>query len=246
MSFGSLYRLSPFDPTIIAGCQAWWHADALSLTDGTAVTSLADGSGNGWTATPQGSQTGPTFKTGIINGLPVLRYTTSSQGLTTAASLTLQAYPSTYVAVVKPTTGFANNYIMATASGSLNNSVFLQSGTGAADFRYAYVKDAASANYVDNAATYGSLSSTAWTIVMVTIDATGGVLYFGNVSQGTTTWVGTAGANTNANGMGLGNRPALTGTAFQGDIPEWIVYNQSLNSTDRGTVYNGLKSKYGL
>jgi hypothetical protein len=62
------------DPTTITGCVLWLKADSLALSDGTAVATWADSSGNGNDATQATSGSRPTFQTNEINStLPVIR-----------------------------------------------------------------------------------------------------------------------------------------------------------------------------
>jgi hypothetical protein len=68
------------DPFTIQGLQGWWKADAtvppLKLNDGDAVTEWTDNSGNGHHARATGSNR-PIYKVNIVNGRPVVRFTTS-------------------------------------------------------------------------------------------------------------------------------------------------------------------------
>lgn len=65
-----------------ATLRAWYKADALALADNAAVNSFTDSSGNSRHAIPGGaSATAPTYKTGIINGLPAIRFNGTNNGL---------------------------------------------------------------------------------------------------------------------------------------------------------------------
>lgn len=52
----------------------WWQADSISASDNDLIDSWTDSSGNGRTATSDGGGARPTYKTNIVNGLPVLRF----------------------------------------------------------------------------------------------------------------------------------------------------------------------------
>lgn len=64
-------------PSNYANLAAWWKADSLALTDGTAVASWTDSSTNSNTLTASGTQR-PTYKTAIYNGQPTVRFNGST------------------------------------------------------------------------------------------------------------------------------------------------------------------------
>ena len=68
-----------FVPTDIAGCQLWLEADSLSLSNNDPVTSWTDLSGQSHHATEATNP--PTYKTGILNSLPVVRFDGSDDKL---------------------------------------------------------------------------------------------------------------------------------------------------------------------
>ncbi len=69
---------APFVPTDITGCELWLDASQIGgLSDGDPVSTWSDGSGNGNDAVQATGGSQPTYKTGIINSLPVVRFATS-------------------------------------------------------------------------------------------------------------------------------------------------------------------------
>jgi hypothetical protein len=70
------------------------------LADGALVSSWPDSSGNGFTATQTGTKR-PIFKTNIINGKPVVRFTTAGQSGMDLTAIGLAA-ASTFFMVMKP------------------------------------------------------------------------------------------------------------------------------------------------
>lgn len=76
-----------FDPLTLPGLVGWWKADALALADGAAVATWPDSSGNGNDATNGVAGERPTYKTGIANGLPVLRFDAVDDALQTALAI---------------------------------------------------------------------------------------------------------------------------------------------------------------
>src|SRR4051794_15003785 len=81
----------------------WFAADRITgLADAAAVATWPDASGNGNDATQATSAKRPVYKTGILNGLPVVRFTAANQHrLATAAFAVALAQPSTVVCVGK-------------------------------------------------------------------------------------------------------------------------------------------------
>lgn len=64
---------SGFNPKSIPGLQLWLKADSLSLNDNDAIGTWNDSSGNSNNATQAVAGSKPTYKTNIINSLPVAR-----------------------------------------------------------------------------------------------------------------------------------------------------------------------------
>lgn len=83
--FGSASPLVPFSPTQIAGLMLWLEADTLALSDTDPVTTWADSSGLGNDATQAVAGAKPTFRTSVINGLPVVRFDQTDDLLATAS-----------------------------------------------------------------------------------------------------------------------------------------------------------------
>ena len=63
-----------FLPSQISGLKLWLKADSLSLSDGDAVGTWADQSGNANDATQTTAVNKPSFKTNIVNSKPVIRF----------------------------------------------------------------------------------------------------------------------------------------------------------------------------
>jgi hypothetical protein len=63
-----------FVPSDIAGLSLWSRADQISASDGDAIDTWTDLSGNGNHSTQSDATKKPTYKTNIINGKPVLRF----------------------------------------------------------------------------------------------------------------------------------------------------------------------------
>jgi hypothetical protein len=74
-----------FAPTDISDLAIWLEADNITgAVDGDAIGTWTDLSGNGRNATQTGATQKPLYKTGIINGKPVLRFDASNDALETS------------------------------------------------------------------------------------------------------------------------------------------------------------------
>lgn len=77
-------------PNSISGLVLWLEADALALSNNTPVATWTDQSSAANNATAAGTRR-PTYKTSIINGLPVVRFDGSLNGMDLAASMPTSA-----------------------------------------------------------------------------------------------------------------------------------------------------------
>src|SRR5690606_16131545 len=68
------YAPGPSQPSDIPGLVAWWKADALTLADDDPVATWPDSSGNGHDLAQATSDRRPTFKAGVLNGRPIVRF----------------------------------------------------------------------------------------------------------------------------------------------------------------------------
>lgn len=59
---------------MVDGLYAWWRADDAGSSDGDAVSSWSDRSGNGYTLSQGTGAKQPTYKTNILDGEPVVRF----------------------------------------------------------------------------------------------------------------------------------------------------------------------------
>ena len=109
---------APVAPPIPAtGLVGWWDASQLALADGAAVTSWIDLSGSG---NHLGAATAtPTFKTGVLNGEPVVRFNAAEQMLRTVATVPLghiflvtRFLPATFPTYNGLVTGLAGNDLL--------------------------------------------------------------------------------------------------------------------------------------
>ncbi|NOG58611.1 MAG: T9SS type A sorting domain-containing protein [Bacteroidetes bacterium] len=200
----------------------WLDASTLILNDGDALNSWTDLSGNSNHATQASSARQPKYKTGIINSKPVIRFDGSNDLFNLSTHITSQAL--TFFSV------FSSNTSGAKVIFESENHLVLGRNIDA---------------YVE----YNSRKSIrkTWTtpsIFSLTSDNIANSTYFMTCDNNSSTKSRTSFySTTNSTIGGYGN---LSGGAFNGDIPELIVYNTALNSAQRNIITNYLSTKYNL
>lgn len=211
----------PFSPTDIAGLQLWLKADSLVLSDGDPVGTWTDSSGNSNDATASGGSR-PTYKTNILNGLPVVRFS----GSNLLVSPLVLNQPMT-VLVVLTTTSTSGRWLesagFSTASRIIGDTYF-------AGNLLIY------AGSLVTGSSWGGTHYAAWVF-----DGASSSIY----KDGTQVVTGNPGSAAITIHTLFGADSALS-TGFNGDMPEVIIYNSNLSPTDLSNCSNYLKSRYGL
>lgn len=226
-------------PHLISGLLVWFKADSITADDGTSVSNWIDSSGNENTATNSGSATSkPTYKTNIINSLPVVRFD-GGDGMTVAneSSFDIATYSIYFVGKWVSGTGA----IMGKSTTS-----FSDGRRRKLNFRF------------DNSTTFKILSGADANNASVTVaNAANPAIYayrtIGNAhhifSQNSTNTVSstTLAESTFNNASFLIGSNFGTGTeGFNGDIAEIIIFNRTLDSQEHQLIHNYLSSKYNL
>lgn len=212
---------SPFSPTQIAGLKLWLKASTINLTDGTAVSSWADSSGLGNNVSQATGAQQPIYKTGIVNGKPIVRFD-GVNDLLSGSDLGL-SQPFTVCCVVKASSGgiFQDIVDQGVPSATVHNSNNFA--------MYAGNTVDGSTNIIGAFHTfigiYNGASSTGYT-------------------NGNSDISGDVGAF-NTSGLTIGNNAGAT-SSFTGDIAEVLIYNSALSSTNRSNIQSYLKTTYGL
>ena len=208
-------------PSDLAGLVFWVKADAITgLSDGDPISTWTDLSGAGHNVTAAGAQR-PTYKTAILNGLPVARFN-GSNNLRSAAFAHSQPYT---VFAAGNETGAGLSYFVDDLVGGGH----IVGGL--------------------NATTFG-VNAGAWitpTVSNMANSAVMGGVFNGASStasyQGTAT-AGNAGAN-NASGVSLGNSGGSS-APITGDMAEAMMYSAALSDANRQKLEGYLAWKWGL
>jgi hypothetical protein len=219
---------APFAPDDIAGLQVWLDASQIvGLSDGDPVATWEDASSANHDFTQATSGFRPTYQTGELNGLPVVRFDGSDDWM--GGGNLSASFPSaaTVFAVFTPNTDAEYTIYMHDSS----NGFWRETSTGNG---YFHTFLAARINgYPTTMPNSGdhmvSLISSASTY-NVWLDGVDKGAQTANYAAGTFHVVGTDG----------GSGP------LNGDVAEIIVYDSALSDPDRTTVEAYLTTKWGL
>jgi hypothetical protein len=234
------------DPTDISDLRAWFAADNIvGLVDGDPVAAWDEESGNSLDLAQGTSGARPVYKTGILNGLPVVRFDGSgdhvvrlntsispSTGLWTAFAVARRNGTSGIMAVVDNDgpNGARGGQIVRLNALTVESIAFNTGNTA----------------YTDVAGT--SVGNGTWHTIKSIRDTTTVEVFVDGSSNGTTSTAGTAvTGGTNALVLGQNGRAITSGGAnlyLNGDIAEVVVFSRVLNSTEIDDVEDYLHAKW--
>jgi hypothetical protein len=216
-------------PTDITGLKLWLKADSLALSDGAAVTSWTDSSGLGNHAVTGDA---PTFKTNIVNGLPIVRFNGSSNYLDSPASASLSALT---VFVVAKRSASAGTYTMVgahTSGGGLQFRMESSDSLGLLNEGIASIGTSS-----------GTVSPSVFNLLHADLtNASAYHFFINNVAAGNST---TGVSLSTGQLIRIGMTDSST-ERMNGDIAEIVLYDSVLNSTDRTAIAGYLLGKYAL
>jgi hypothetical protein len=225
------FGASAFDPTTYGTVKWWVAARKESFNDGDAVGTITDWSSSAINATQATSSKKPTFKTSIVNALPIFRADGVDDTMAPASNPVSASTAVTLFMVMKdyadPPGAADSAPLIAWGTDSLNDHLPYSNGS-------VYYGFAAAARHAmgDPATTLAQFN------VITVISKSGGYTLWINGSQ-----FYTSASNT----VGMGSAPKLFGnsTQWQGDLAEVIIYDGDIGSTNRAAVEAALKSLYG-
>lgn len=230
----SSFAQAPFAPDDIAGLVLWLDADTLALSDGDPVGTWTDGSGTANDATQTGANR-PTYKTGIVNSLPVVRF----DGTTNDQFMTFPTDPGTV------TSSFVVGALHLAAASQIGYASFLQ----CPDIWISGVlADGCSTNWgtFADVATCVSAGEVLGTDVFNILELTNTVA--GNQIRAYRNGVQKISISDACSGSAL-NQIGGDNSASRWlncDIAEVIIYNTVLSAGNRAQVEGYLSAKYGL
>lgn len=218
-----------FSPADIAGLTWWPKADAISLSDNDPVGAWPDSSISVNDATQGTAAKKPIFKTGILNGKPVVRFDGTDDTLVAGAAIGITGNHTYFVVVKMPNADYASPLWVTADDGAGVN--LTGRADGSIDYGIPWSQNSG-ASYYDGTSFY---------IFSLTFD---GTTY--RLRKNGTGLVSAATASAPSNRTPrIGKSDALP-TALNGDLAEIIIYNSTLSQTDHNLVGNHLATKYGL
>jgi hypothetical protein len=230
----------------------WLKADSLTLSNGDAVSTWSDSSGNGNSASQGTSGSRPTYVTNALNGKPVLRFNGSSTHLTMADSASLRPNSMAIIAVFKRNTnsGSWSNLIIRPYFSNSNwvmpySSWGLGARYGATDeFNWA----ATISGTINRSSPSTAISSDVFHVVVASQDGTNQLVYSDGTSIFSAALAGNLDNSQTGQNIWIGATPI--GEYLSGDVAELIIYGASsgaaLSTTDRAAVQCYLNQKYNL
>ncbi len=223
----------PPPPFSTVALRLWLKADSLALADDSPVDAWVDSSLSGNDVSQATGMKMPTFKTNILNGLPVVRFDGIDDTLfKTAAGGFTCTEGHTVIAVLNPTT--AASYGMAVITNPIYNEMRQNGGGGIAEWMIpsgSYQVDS-----LDSQEGLWAVWSGTFVVATQLIE-----LFINGVSQGTQ--FDDTGPLA-VSDIYLGSRTDMY--HWLGDIAEVLVFDAALDATDRENVENYLIAKYAL
>lgn len=210
------------NPATITGLSAWYKADSLGLGDGTAVSSWTDASGNGRHAVQATGGFQPIYKTGILNGLSVVRFDGVDDTLVAVCAL----QSARTIFCVAKLTGAAGSTWRVWALGGANTAT-LRNFFGA--WQYDNNQAGSGVSLGGNTANFSYL-----TIRYNSTASTDG--YLANAAPTNFDPTDTYSATTAFN----------ISSTWAGDIAEILVYDVALSASDVSSLQSYLANKYAL
>lgn len=217
----------------------WYRADSFVGSDGDAVGTWADSSGNGRDMTQGTAGKKPLYKTGILNGKPVMRFASASSQTMAAASSVISLASALTLFVVAMQTSVADATLLSTVN-AVNGDLFrFRTNAGTQQLRW-YSIGLYDANTGIGANNWG-----AYTCIVRGTSGAGGTVSF----RANGTALGTSGSISRAalheGNLHIGSNIDL-GSYMNGDIAEILVCNGELTALQYTQVEAYLKQKYAL
>jgi len=242
------------------GLKAWFKADTLGLSDGSAVSAWADSSGNGNDLSQSNAAQQPIFKTNALNGIAAVRFngtlggvhsflTSSDNASLASTEFSIFIVMSSHgdqpmwgsVAYMAPTSSWDNNGVsvgwmenyMSTSHNMCFPGVPVSSSLGHQD--------------QDSATWWHS-----WESGVMEFDLgsqASDIMSYRNgvASNKTVNLTGEPGDFTAASrGIALGGRPDYSGSDFAGYVCEVLIYDHKVSQEERYQTGTYLGGKYGI
>jgi len=221
------------NPPVTSGLQLWYEANTESYTEGQAVTTWTDKSGNGRNLTAFDAGSAPVYHKSVVNGRAAIEFDGATDLMKTYNSTFTIAQPDTFFIVYKSLdANTASRAYIFDSRDSANRQIYGRGG--ASDVRmYANI----------------DLIASGLTYPFPSFQVTSGTFNGASSSisrNGTVAATGNAGSSS-LNGLTVGglNSAAQYGYDMShSQIAEILFYSGSLSATDRDAVTSWLNQKY--
>jgi hypothetical protein len=233
-----------FDPSTLSGLTLWLKADSLALSDGQRIQTWPDESGNGRDFTQGTGGQRPLLKTGILNGMSVVRFDGVNDNI--GSSVGWQTFFS-----VSDATAFVVYKRRGNPSATYG-TLFSDESAGSAE--KVGMRDASLGTVLvcmNNDGNQDTASKTGLTgeAYIATWLHTGGNLSAGandTRDSGLSTVASGATITPNNFNVSLGAEVTAATNYYNGDIAEVLFFNVALSEADRISVESYLAQKYGI
>lgn len=202
--------------SVLGNLRLWLKADALALADGAAVTTWPDSSGNGVVVSQGTPVNQPTYKTGVYNGKPTIRFNGLANPNSSKFSLTLPMSTDMTLFVVATPSSVANAYMIA-GDGAGSTPSIISNWVGRA---YEYFSNM---GITTERLIFKATASGVNVMAFRQTGMTNILLSYNGVLQVETLPVSSL---TPSNFVLIGYGPGGAGAPYGGDIAEVIVYNK--------------------
>lgn len=220
--------------TYAGNMRLWLKVDSLALTDGAAVATWPDSSGNGVVVSQGTALNQPIFKASIFNGWPAVRFNGLASANYSNFGLTLPV--SNDITLFVAATPSASAYafmIYASGSGIVGPAIISNHGTRAYEY---FMNNVSIDRFLFQSAASGLNVLTFRQSAMTDLQ----LVYNGTPQVQSTPAAVITGASITTIGGNNGS------TSYGGDIAEIIVYNTPLPSADRAAIECYLIKKYNI
>lgn len=219
-----------FVPTDIAGCQLWLDASQEAFANNDPVGTATDWSGQGHNATQGTAGQQPTFKTNIINGLPVFRFDGTADNLGGIA--TSNAARTVFIVLQKRSAVTGDSQVAISFNNTITAVIFTNSGFFASGYGW-YAPATAIGGTVTNPNILGMKFSSASSVTPY-VNGTAGTPFDPDNDY------------SSGNAFRLGSTDTGPNNPSDIDIAEVIIYDTALSDSDRDSVESYLGTKYGI
>lgn len=244
---GSAFALSNY-----SGLKAWYDASQIvGLSDGGAIASLSDLSGQSRTLSQGTGSKQPIYKTGILNGLPIMRFAHTSAQVLTGSDTGLPTGDTTVVLVIKTTKDMSSNgtymWPFAYGTNSTNKLVLALIGAVTAYGGASLWGATQSGDSGPDWSTWSANSKSCYNVANVLMFTKTGNTWTFYKSTTTSNRSKTMTAATQlGGGLSFGGYAGAGADYVTGDIGEFAIWDRVLSGAEIAAVMSGLGTKWGV